>query len=287
MALPTILVENPNHPIFLYHWPMKVSVKTIYKFATKFFDLFPQSLRERIIWLLQASLGMRVLEDLSEEIRLGSRLLSNMEAPVAIDIGANVGAWSLGILGNLSNIRVVCFEPNSGIVLQKLKEHPRANVINKAISNQIGTMTLFLVEDEAGGSGMASLHNRNLGAFTSLEVEVIALDDSDEVRHLDKIDFIKIDAEGHEMFVLDGAINVIRENRPFVQFEYGGAWIDSKRYLREAFKYFEASSYSLFRINRGKLFGPLAYSEDLENFRFANYVAISDEKLGIASNLRF
>ena len=140
--------------------------------------------------------------------------------------------------------------------MQDLLENPRAKVLNKAVSNQIGTMTLYLVDDEAGGSGMASLHNRNLGAFTSLEVEVIALDDSDEVRHLDKIDFIKIDAEGHEMYVLDGAINVIRENRPFVQFEYGGAWIDSKRYLREAFKYFEAFSYSLFRINRGKLFYP-------------------------------
>lgn len=266
---------------------MEVTSKVIYKCATQFFDLIPLFLRERIIWIVQASLGMRVVEDLSEEIRFVSRILSNREAPVAIDIGANVGAWSLGLLGNMSTIRVVCFEPNSGIVLQDLLENPRARVLNKAVSNQSGTMTLYLVDDEAGGSGMASLHNRNLGAFTPLEVEVIKLDDSDEVRHLDKLDFIKIDAEGHEMFVLEGAINVIRENRPFVQFEYGGAWIDSKRYLREAFKYFEGSSYSLFRINRGKLIGPISYSEDLENFRFSNYVAISNEKLGIASNLRF
>lgn len=264
-----------------------MQTKIIYKVATRFLDLFPSFFRERLIWIVQASLGMRVLEDLNEEVRFASHILAKEEAPVAIDVGANVGAWSLGLLSNVTNARVLCFEPNPAITLEELRNDPRAIVISKGVSNRRGAMTLYLVEDEAGGSGMSSLHRRELGRVTPLEVAVETLDENDEVIKLDNIDFIKIDAEGHEMFVLEGSANVIEAFRPIVQFEYGGAWIDSKRYIREAFDYFNRVSYSLFRINRRKLIGPLLYSEDLENFRFANYVAISDEKSGSARRLRF
>lgn len=43
---------------------------------------------------------------------------------------------------------------------------------------------------------------------------------SDEVVGNDKVDFIKIDVEGYESFVIDGLIETIKKNRPKIVFEY-------------------------------------------------------------------
>ena len=114
--------------------------------ATRFLDHFPSFFRERLIWIVQASLGMRVLEDLNEEVRFASHILAKEEAPVAFDFGTIVGAWSLGLLSTVTNAQVLCFEPNPAITLEELRNDPRAKVISKGVSNRRGAMSLYLGE---------------------------------------------------------------------------------------------------------------------------------------------
>lgn len=59
------------------------------------------------------------------------------------------------------------------------------------------------------------------GNTAIISVECQKLDDLQEMSHSRKCSFIKIDVEGHEHAVIDGAIQFIRKHQPIVVYEYG------------------------------------------------------------------
>ncbi len=85
--------------------------------------------------------------------------------------------------------------------------------------------------------------------------------------------------EGYELAVLRGATNLFASNRKpmIVQFEFGGAFIDSRTYFRDLWKFFEYYEYNLFRIGKNKLHKIVEYREELETFKTTNIVAILKE----------
>ena len=51
--------------------------------------------------------------------------------------------------------------------------------------------------------------------------EMVTLDDFFSMKDLDLLDFIKIDTEGHELEVLEGAMNILNNLKPkFIQIEF-------------------------------------------------------------------
>ena len=91
---------------------------------------------------------------------------------------------------------------------------------------------------------------------------------------IDSIDFLKLDGEGHELAVLKGGKQMFEEGRVgMVQFEVGGCNLDSKSFFREYY-YFFSKDYDLYRILSDGLRPIRSYSERLEVFLSANYLAI-------------
>ena len=125
---------------------------------------------------------------------------------------------------------------------------------------------------------LASLHVRDLSDF-DLAVEPIG---SVQVRTLDEfcdehaiahIDLLKLDTEGHELSVLTGAGGLLGSRSiEAIQFEFGGANIDSRTFLRDIVDVLRPT-HSVHRLLRDGI-EPVRLDEREEIFVYANYVAL-------------
>jgi methyltransferase FkbM-like protein len=106
------------------------------------------------------------------------------------------------------------------------------------------------------------------------KAEVVTIDEFARTRGIDEIELLKIDAEGAELDVLQGAGDLIRERRiKAIQFEIGEP--DAVRNIWMRNYYDLLNGYSLYRLlPRGLLpLGPYRPTTH-EVFRFQNVVAM-------------
>ncbi|HRI79859.1 MAG TPA: FkbM family methyltransferase [Cyclobacteriaceae bacterium] len=138
-----------------------------------------------------------------------------------IDIGAHMGLMSV-IAARLTGKegRVIAFEPAPFTyrILRRMLTinhmEDRIEAVSAAVSDWVGE-TQFLI-DENEGSNANSLVHRNDKQRTATKVPVTTLDHYVFQNRIDRIHFIKIDAEGVELSVLSGAQQIIRRDRPVI-----------------------------------------------------------------------
>ena len=134
-----------------------------------------------------------------------------------VDIGAHIGYYSLiaaSIVG--SGGRVCSFEPESnnyGLLIKNINENSYKNIapMQVAVSNMNGNLKLFLDKSNSGGP---SLSEKNIGEKNGfVEVGSDLLDNLLEKNNKDlKVDVIKMDVQGSEGLVLDGAQKILANN---------------------------------------------------------------------------
>lgn len=194
---------------------------------------------------------------------------------VIVDAGANRGAWAGEAWQRWPLAEIHAFEPATE-TFALLSAAVGKNVLcrNAALGDHEGTADLHQVP---GLDGLSSLHRRDLAAhgmdMTKSEVvQVVTLDGYCEANDIERIDFLKMDVEGHEMSVLDGAKGLLLERRiERIQFEFGGANIDSRTYLRDFVRLLEGG-FDIFRLLKdGQI--PLNYRERDEVFVTTNFFA--------------
>lgn len=149
-------------------------------------------------------------------------------ADVFLDIGANIGYFS--ILANKlnPNCKVVSFEPSLGS-LHFLRKNIELNgaesivVIDKAVSNLNGTLTFNEVSNSKYPWVKFNLNGSNSLAgefikstFNSYDVHVTKIESVIESLKLSSIDLIKLDTECTEHLILDCSITVIQEKKPII-----------------------------------------------------------------------
>lgn len=137
------------------------------------------------------------------------------ESALAIDVGANMGLWSYAMAKSGMFEKVLAFEPNPTLTGDlKRAGFKNVTVIHKAVSSAPGTSHLKIPKQgDVLLSGWASLENQidiDTDEFQELLVETVRLDDL----NLDGVGFIKIDVEGHELNVLEGARRFLSTNQP-------------------------------------------------------------------------
>jgi FkbM family methyltransferase len=147
---------------------------------------------------------------------------------VVIDVGANAGVYTFSAAQRVGpQGRVIAVEPFSDCV-QCLQETRRLNqleqvtICHAAASDRVGTIKL--------GLGRTSELNaiQTDDAATSLEpgqfeeVPSITLDHLAATEGLTRLDAIKIDAETHEIPVLQGSEQVLQQFRPIILYENSG-----------------------------------------------------------------
>jgi FkbM family methyltransferase len=230
--------------------------------------------------LIHDFIGKGYNSSLEEEVDAHAKLVSNPE--IIFDVGANRGSWSTAALHRFPHARIFAFEPSSdhAPALDALKNRfgERFTVINQGVSNSAGRAVLY---KDTEGSGLASLHDRELERYDlkldkKESVKLTTLDSVCEAYGINQVDIIKIDVEGHEMKVLEGAIDILKKVT-IVQFEFGGAMLDSHYYFKDFYEFFTKRGFEIYRICRYGFCPVAKYYEQHESFDGANYFAYRRE----------
>lgn len=169
----------------------------------------------------------------------------------AIDIGANYGEYAFW-LERLS-CRVFLFEPFPQCV-DFLRECVADNteVFQVGLSNVSGESVLQVPVDEKSSAvaARASLSNKAVSEFSCVDEIFVHLSRLDEF-NIDNVGYIKIDVEGHEREVLEGALDTIRRCRPNLQIEIEQRHLDCD--IADMFEYIASLGYDSFFYRQGKL----------------------------------
>lgn len=208
------------------------------------------------------------------------------KSPVFFDIGANIGEYTGLLLEKSASLPAApelhVFEPTTACFAElSTKYSGLANVfLNRlAVSNESGDVTIYF---DAEKSALASLHKRNLDAYAvelnrSETVATTRLDVYIEEKGISHINFLKIDIEGHERAAFAGLGTYLRNDFiDFIQFEYGGANLDSHTTLMDFYTLFEKAGFVMTKVMPDGL-EVRPYRPWMDNYHYANYVAISNK----------
>lgn len=147
---------------------------------------------------------------------------SNIKNKIVIDIGANVGVFS--IFAAISGAKkIYAFEPVS-----KTFEILKKNIKINNLEDKIIVINEGLGEKEKeeyikfnfAGDGTATV-NKNLkkkNEKNKVKIKITTLDNFVKQNKIPKVDFIKIDVEGYEENVLLGAKETIKKWKPILSF---------------------------------------------------------------------
>lgn len=187
---------------------------------------------------------LRLAHRLEEEIFLLGALAERRD--LALDIGANRGYYTYFLAGLFR--RVEAFEPNPA-TLGHLTAWgaPNVAVHTVALSSSAGTRELFVpIVNGVLQTGWASFDRHNLPEaleFQVIQVPVLPLD----MYGLEPVSFIKMDVEGHEPAVLEGATRTIEASRPVVLLEV------KEKNREQVFSFFLERGYAPYRVQGGRL----------------------------------
>lgn len=212
------------------------------------------------------------------ELRLLHEVAAGVD--VAFDVGANIGDWTALLLARVPRVsHVHAFEPIDS-TFAKLADRsfpPSVSRHRMGLSSKPGTASMYVLGEGSTGN---SLYRRQgledgWGIRPPEATEEVALETIDrfcEQHGIQKIDFLKIDAEGHDVDVLEGARESLRRGIiQIVQFEYGGTYIDSRRLLKDAFEIVAGLDYTVFLIAPERVIAYPRYDQRLENFQYKNF----------------
>jgi FkbM family methyltransferase len=201
--------------------------------------------------------------------------------PIVVDVGANEGHYSADVWAVNSDAHVFAFEPHPetyGRLLSHASGKEKMTAINAACGSAAGQLVLY---DYSGSAGTehASLHAGVIEGIHRRKsekhvVEVIDLDTFATERDISLIHLLKIDAEGHELEVLKGAANLLRENRILaIQLEFNEMNVVSRVFFKDFCDLLP--NYRFYRMLRNGLVALDPYSPlRCELFAFQNIVAL-------------
>lgn len=151
-------------------------------------------------------------------------LLKDMEQPVLLDVGANIGTFSL-IAKLIPDLTVYAFEPfsrvcnllRSNINFNGLQD--RVKIFEKGMFDKKTKKKLKCCTGlQSGMSCFGENFQLNL-PYEEKEIETDTIDNIVKRENVKKVSFMKIDTEGCEFFVLKGAEETIKNHHPMVLIE--------------------------------------------------------------------
>ena len=147
-----------------------------------------------------------------------------------IDVGANIGLYTWHALEQYLNLHVATFEPDprNTKLLQKSAKRwkaPNLSIHPLAVSNHAGkaSFTQDLLSSATGSLDQSDITftERHVSQQpTRIEVSTTTLDIA--TREMLSPALIKIDVEGHELEVLEGAAKILETHKPIIMIESFG-----------------------------------------------------------------
>ncbi|HRH26087.1 MAG TPA: FkbM family methyltransferase [Candidatus Paceibacterota bacterium] len=192
-----------------------------------------------------------------EEVAVAISVLKQLPPNFSfVDIGAHTGYYSILASTLFPQSKITAIEPGKEFI----EEFKMSVDLNK-ITN------ISILEVAAGKeSGAGTLHMQGSGSSlspwfkseTSTEARTVQIKTLDELFHSKQpVDFIKIDAEGFEYEILQGAKSLLSSEKPLLYVEVGGdlSVLDRKStnpHFSQTFEYMKSLGYTAYEFESGK-----------------------------------
>ena len=191
-------------------------------------------------------------QGISGELRILNELIRNIASPVVFDVGANNGDWSALALKANRLARIHAFEPQAALAAHIAATYPAIAINTLAVGEVAGELDLYDYADHPGSQHASvlkgvidSVHG---GTPRISKVSVVTIDDYCRQHGVQHIDFMKIDVEGYEFAVLNGAKEMISAGRiQAIQFEFNEMNVTGRTFLQD-FMNALGNNYCIYRI---------------------------------------
>ncbi len=167
---------------------------------------------------------------------------------IVFDVGANIGEWILTMANGVGTQgRVYSFEPTP-FLFDALNKTVVANQFSQvivspyALNDKSKTMDFYIQydENELLDARLSRLDSpADFKEWTTdgkkakkIQVKTITLDEFAVKEKLERLDFIKIDAEGYESVIVEGGLTVLKKFRPNLILECGGVYDSEEKRKR-------------------------------------------------------
>ncbi|MBY0425027.1 MAG: FkbM family methyltransferase [Cytophagales bacterium] len=196
-----------------------------------------------------------------------------------IDVGANTGLYSIIASKSNPNLKIIAIEPHPGNV-KRLKKNiqlnniTNVNIIEKAVGDTEKTIhfnipeTLAISDTSSADSKFSHQTYSGKLQWKEIPVQQISLNSLMESIDLNSVEIIKIDVEGYEMNVFEGAKRFIETFQPIIICEI---FLDEnkKQYFDSYFKQLGYHSYLCLKHGLLQLDSGLIYNYDGWNYVFS------------------
>lgn len=191
----------------------------------------------RFLFDWRHSLDKKVALELYEhdQITYLTSVLDRIKPDMFVDIGAHVALYSIILKRRYPDIEVHAFEPDRTNLCQLYgnlfvnRFQDCISVHEHGLSCKAGKVA-FDASEETSSRG-----TRRIADSGNINIEVKRLDDV--LSRVAKVIAIKIDVEGHENQVIDGANDLLGANKCFLQIESSGTNLNVLRQKMEALGY--------------------------------------------------
>ena len=200
------------------------------------------------------------------------------KSDVMVDVGANIGAVSLLAADKITTGKVYCFEPTpkvfkklqTNIVLNSLTNTIKS--INSAVSNKSGYLQ-FIIEEESEVNHISNLDSSQINQ--SIQVKSVSLDEFILREKIKKINLLKVDVEGAEYSVFEGAKQSLKNHLiEIIVFEVNPKMKAFGTSLDQLLNLLNKYNYSMYKL-KGKQLIPFDASSFLNSTE--NLVAVSTQ----------
>lgn len=230
----------------------------------------------------QARANYRIESDGEERVL---RLLGHGRNVVLFDVGANRGEWSIAADRFFPGATFFAFEPvESTLEMLTTALKPlgtRGRVVGLGLAATTGERQCFV---PAPGSALSSTIKAPEGS-TVETIRVTTIDAFCAAEALSEIEVLKIDTEGLDHEVIQGATRLLMSRKVrLVQFEYGPWAIETRFLLKDFYSTFARYNYVVGKVYpRSVEFGE--WNPELEDFRGLNFVAVRAEDRDLVETL--
>ena len=241
----------------------EVAISGDYRGRQVVFVCDPRNHFERLI-IRQGFQGHAVLDCMAE--------LSPAQSLV-LDVGGNAGVYCVPLAAARQDLTVHAFEPNPVVgrrLLRNLSLNSLGNLVmhTEALADQPGEASFYRLDDDAT---LSSLNRHAAEIHGAPDVATVKVETIDRLFSGDprRVGFIKIDVQGAELRVLEGARDTLRRHRPIVLLEHEDSHFETPELVRaqkdSLAALLEANGYSSFCLSRHdpRLMFPVDWSRPL------------------------
>jgi len=162
---------------------------------------------------------MLFIDDVYEPHETSLWLNYSKNSSTIIDIGANVGYYSLLAASVNKAARIISFEPisktyNRFVENIEMNSYKNITAVRNAVSNKSETIRINLGNENNWGMSSINQHDYLSGSYE--DIESVTLDEYVKNNCINGVDLIKIDIEGAEFYALLGMRNILEEMSPVI-----------------------------------------------------------------------